>query len=386
MGFSRSQRVRLKIVALVLPAAAIGWMLWLRLAEDKITDQKLLQEAVAEWKNAGEPGNGPDCQIFEQLAAQGYYDDATATAHRFKRAEDVRWSVVELTKIRAENGDIRGANNAIANLVGSDLGMKAIEVIALTQVHNGDLAAALETIGPLGNADEVYLAYGSHQIEMGDFEGTLETVARMGAKAGYQLFYDIGDALRRRGEQSRARKLAAHMKDPKLAALFLECARFTLWHREACEVRVIQPTPCDYSYMYAAEGKFAEADALIQKNKCSNVSYVAAQQYAVDPVGAEHLLRTRADRDDLARGLSELAKAAAQKRDISEALRFLDELQDLSPAHTGKNDLREVARAWTIRDGPKAVFKWARSRPTTEQRTWALIGMAEALGHSRPRI
>ncbi|HTS59804.1 MAG TPA: hypothetical protein VMH03_19835, partial [Terriglobales bacterium] len=189
-----------------------------------------------------------------------------------------------------------------------------------------------------------------------------------------------------RGEQSRARKLAAHMKDPKLAALFLECARFTLWHREACEVRVIQPTPCDYSYMYAAEGKFAEADALIQKNKCSNVSYVAAQQYAVDPVGAEHLLRTRADRDDLARGLSELAKAAAQKRDISEALRFLDELQDLSPAHTGKNDLREVARAWTIRDGPKAVFKWARSRPTTEQRTWALIGMAEALGHSRPRI
>jgi hypothetical protein len=75
-------------------------------------------------------------------------------------------------------------------------------------------------IGPFGESDEVFLAYGRHQIEMGDFEGTLNTAER--TRSGYQIFYDIGDALRIRGDQSRARKLAA---------LFLECARFTLWPR-----------------------------------------------------------------------------------------------------------------------------------------------------------
>jgi hypothetical protein len=380
MGFARSQYVGLAIGVLVLSAAAISWMLWLRLPEHKITDQKLLREAVAEWKNAGAPGNGPDYQIFEQQAAQGYYDDAAATARLFKHAEDVQWSVVELAKIRAENGDIAGAKNSVS-LAGSDVRAKATEVIALTQAHRGDLPGALETIAPLGKSDEVFLAFGQYQIAKGDFDGTLITAER--TKSGYQLFYDIGDALRIRGEQSRARKLAAHMKDRKLAALFLECARYTLWSREA-EVRTIQLTPCDYSGMYATEGKFAEADVLIQEHKCPNVSFVAAQQYLVDPVGAEHLLRMSADREDLVRGLSALANAAAQKGDVSEGLRFLSDLQDLSPTNRGERDVREVARAWTIRDGPKAVHKWARTRPTTEQRTWALIGMAEALGHARP--
>jgi hypothetical protein len=369
------------MVALLLSAAAIGWMLWLRFPERKITDQQLLREAVAEWKNAGAPGNGPDYQIFAQQAAQGYYDDAVSTAHLFKRAEDVQWSVVELAKIRAENGDIEGAKNSVHSLAGSDVGAKATEAIALIQAHRGDLPGALQTIAPLGQSDEAFLAFGQYQIQRGGFEGALNTAGR--AKSGYQLFYDIGDALRIRGEQSRAPKLAARMKDRKLAALFLECARFTLWSH--VEGKTIQLGPCDDLWMYARQGKFAEADAIVQKNKCSNVSFVAAHQYLVDTVGAEHLLRTRADREDLVRGLSELAKAAAQKGEISEGLRFLGELQNLSPTNTGENDVREVARAWTIRDGPKAVHKWARSRPTIEQRTWALIGMAEALGHASPR-
>jgi hypothetical protein len=41
-------------------------------------------------------------------------------------------------------------------------------------------------------------------------------------------------------------------------------------------------------------------------------------------------------------------------------------------------EVHGIARDWTIRDGPKPVLKWARSRPTTEERTWALIGMAES--------
>jgi len=85
----------------------------------------------------------------------------------------------------------------------------------------------------------------------------------------------------------------------------------------------------------------------------------------------------------------------AKKGNIAEALRFLDNLQSVSRAENTRNvvltearntDLvHEIARAWTIKDGPKPVLKWVRSRPNTGQRTWALIGMAEALGHARPQ-
>ena len=99
------------------------------------------------------------------------------------------------------------------------------------------------------------------------------------------------------------------MKDRKLAALFLECARFTLCPDG--EVRTIQPGPRDDSWMYATVGKFAEADGVILKNARSNVSFVAGRQYGVDPSGAEQLLRANADKEDLARGLGEFVKAAA---------------------------------------------------------------------------
>jgi hypothetical protein len=381
---SRGLHPGLKIAASALALCVgigLGWMLWQRFPGHKITDQELLREAVAEWNTAREPGNGPNYQIFEQQAAQGYYDDAAATARLFKRAEDVQWSMVELAKIRAENGDIQGAKNSVNSLAGPDARAKATKVIALIQAHRGDLSGALETVAPLGQSDEVFLAFGQCQIKRGDFEGTLHTAER--TKVGYQLYYDIGDALRLRGEQSRARKLAAHMKDRKLAALFLKCARFTLWPDG--EVRTIQPGPCDYSWMYATEGKYAEADAVILKNKCSNVSFVAARQYGVDPSGAEQLLRANADKEDLARGLAELVKAAAEKGNIGEALRFLGDVQSLGGPDSVSSEVHEIARAWTVRDGPKAVLRWARSRPTIEQRTWALVGMAEALGHATPR-
>jgi len=212
----------LKVAASVLSvcvALGLGWMLWQRFPGHKITDQELLREAVAEWKGAGESGSGPSYQIFEQQAAQGYYDDAADTAHLFKSTEDLNWSMVELTKIRSENGDIQGAKNSLHNLDGSDVRAKATRVIALIQAYRGDLAGALETIAPIGQSDEVLLAFGQYQVEHGDFEGALNTAAR--TKSGYQLYYDIGDALRLRAEQSRAPKLAAQMKDPKLAALFL---------------------------------------------------------------------------------------------------------------------------------------------------------------------
>ena len=158
---------------------------------------------------------------------------------------------------------------------------------------------------------------------------------------------------------------------------------------------VFQATPHDIASRDATGGRFAEADALFEQNKCSNVSLVSTRQYAVDPAGAEHLVRSNTDRQDLAYGLDQLAVAAATKGNIAKALRFLENLQSLSGVEIAGNGLQtrarnpdevhEIARVWTVRDGPKPVLKWVPSRPNTGQRTWALIGIAEALGHARPQ-
>jgi hypothetical protein len=359
----------------------IAWLAGLRPTQHKITDQELLREALGEWKLAGQPGRGPNPQIFEQQAAQGYYDDARATARLFKDTDELRWLIIELVKIRSENDDIQGAKEMIRQFRGSDLGAKATEEIALAQVHSGDLQGALDTAAPVGVSDQVTLEFARYQIANADFDGALTTAQQLKSGSAAQVFYEVGDALRLRGEQKRARTLAAHMGNRKLAALFLECAKFTLWERG--DVRTVQPTSCDLAYFSASAGRFAEADVLIRQNKCPNVSFVTTQQYSVDPGGAERLLRGSANPQDLDRGIAEFAVAAAQKGDIPDALRFLDEIQRRDGPQSGTEAVHQVARAWTIKDGPRKVLKWARRRPTYEQRTWALIGMAEALGHAR---
>src|SRR4029079_8045127 len=53
-----------------------------------ITDRELLKEAAQQWKLSAEPNRGPNLQIFEQQATQGYYDDAWETA-RLSKSNDV---------------------------------------------------------------------------------------------------------------------------------------------------------------------------------------------------------------------------------------------------------------------------------------------------------
>jgi hypothetical protein len=355
----------------------------MRFAQHKITDQQLLREAVAEWRCATEPGFGPSPQIFEQQAAQGYYDDAAATAHLFSNPDDVRWSVVELAKIRAENGDVSGAKAAIEKFAGSDLGIRAATAIASVQAWRGDLPGALQTAAPIGASDEVLLIFARRQIANGDFDGALKTAEQMKSKSVDDVFYELGDALRLRHEQRRVRELAAHMSDRKLSALFIKLVPLTLWPSEPRVIeRAANPTPCEAAAFDAFNGKFAEADELLEHNKCDYVAQIAVEQYSSDPVAAERLLRSATNPQDLRSGLDQFAAAAARKGDIAEALRFLGDLQNLSPG-AGDKSVQEVARAWTIKNGPGAVLQWARSRPTADQRTWALIGMAEALGHAR---
>ena len=385
MGSFRVGSVGLKAGAVALALFVVtgfGWRQWLRFRDHKITDQQLLREAVAEWKRAGEPGNGPDYQIFEQQAAQGYYDDAAATAAFFKRADDQKWSVAELAKIRAENGDIEGSKAMVQKFAGSDLATSTMKAIAFAQVGNGDLQGALETAAPLAIQDEVLLAFARHQIASGDLDGALRTAERMKSD-WWEVFYDVGAALRLRAEQERVRELASHMRNPKLAAEFRQHVRLTLWLRGDVKTLRIEVGPCDIAYHDASIGNFTEADFKVEQNKCPYVSGVTTPQYAVDPVGAERLLRAQADRKDLATGLADFATLAANKGDISEALRFFYDLQQVAGVGSADKVAHDLARAWTIRDGPNVVLKWTTSRPTTGQRTWALIGMAEALGHAR---
>lgn len=247
--------------------AGTARVLWLRDLGPKITDREVLQEAVAEWQRAARPFSQGAYQIFEQQAAQGYYDDAAATGHLFGRPDDVRWSVVELAKIRAENGDIQGAKNQIKKLAGSDVGAKGAEAIALTQANSGDLPGALETITPLGDSNEVLSAFAQHQIAQGDFDGALKTAEQMDHKSAGQMFYGVGDSLRERGEQERVRELAFHMSNPKLAALFLEVTRFTFRPRKIGTYEIVRPSPCELAYHGPSDGNFAEVDALIEQNK-----------------------------------------------------------------------------------------------------------------------
>ena len=364
-------------------------MLCLRFPSRRITDRELLQEAVAEWQRAGGRGGEISREIFEQQAVQGYYDDAAATGRLFKRPDEVGWSVVELARIRVENGDLQGAKAMMKRFAGSDLGAQIAKAVALAEVSKGDLQGALEIAEAGVDREEVLLAFARRQIENGDFAAALETAARV--KSPNQVFYELGDALRERSEQKRVRELASGMSDRKLAAEFAKRVRVTLWPTTL--EHVIQATPCDIATDYGLQGKFAEADALIEQNKCTDVSFVAIRQYAIDPAGAERLLHSRSNPEDLVYGLDQLAVAAAKKGNITEALRFFGDLQNLRDGTTrvpglGEDKLTEavhgIARYWTIRDGPKIVLKWARSRPTIEQRTWALMGMAEALGHARP--
>ncbi len=321
-----SARFKIITIATVLClGAGVSWMLLARFQDQRITDRALLREAVAEWQRLGAPDGEISREIFEQQAMQGYYDDAAGTGLLFERPDGVRWSVVALARIRAENGDLQGAKAMLKRFAGSDLGAQIAKAVALTQVSKGDLQGALELAAAGADREEILLAIAGHQIENGDFAAALETAARM--KSPNQVFYELGSALQEHSQQKRVRQLASGMNDRKLAAEFAKLVRVTLWP-PAPEL-VIQATPCEIAADYGLQGRFAEADALIEQNKCTFVSFVAIRQYAVDPAGAERLLRSGPNADDFLFGLDQLAVAAAKKSNIAEALRFLGDLQNL---------------------------------------------------------
>jgi hypothetical protein len=89
---------------------------------------------------------------------------------------------------------------------------------------------------------------------------------------------------------------------------------------------------------------------------------------------------------DVCFGQTQFAKAAAARGNIRVALRFIDAAENGCGEKGGEifEAVRQVAREWAIREKPRTVVKWARSRPTTPQREITLLGVAEAMGHPHP--
>jgi hypothetical protein len=378
-----------RLAAILFLCTAIGISLAVSTGsfDARIFAKDLLREAARD--------GGPLDQIFAQQAGQGYYVDALVTARQIasvvpRSASERELSALteELIQMRAANGDIQGAKEMVKQLSGSLLSPRGPETtrdIARIQVGRGDLRGALETTATPDDADWVMEEFGSLEIANGDFEGGLKTAERVSERSAYDLFYEVGSALRERGEPQRLDELASHMTDRKRAAELLDAARFTLRPSAHIASGTIQETPCDIAWSDGNAGKFAEAYRLVDQNKC-RYSDIALKQFAVDTVEAERELRRSTDTADVSNGLASMSEAAANKGDVSTAIRLLESARQVS----GKQDfcpdcVREIAWAWTLKGQSRPVLRWARSMPITDPgRSDALLGMAQALGHARP--
>ncbi len=195
----RRLSVRLKIVAVasfVCAGGVAGLAVWMQ-SHQRITGREILHEAMMEWQCAGER---PELirRIFEQQAAQGFYDDAAATGLLSRRPDEMQWFVVELARILAENGDLSGARAMMKRFAGPSLSPRIAEAIAFAQVSKGNLQGALEFAATTGvSREDVLLAYSRRQMGSGDLASALETAALM--KSPDQVFYELGMNLAGRG-------------------------------------------------------------------------------------------------------------------------------------------------------------------------------------------
>jgi len=399
--------MRLKIVAgavVLAIGAGIGLTVWLR-NRTPVVAQEILREAAAEGKRSLGKSAEPLVEIFNQQATQGYYDDAMATARLWGAdAPSQHRLVVNLMWIRAENGDIQGARNMAASLTAPQTKAWAIDAIAEVQAHRGDLRGALETSAllpgqspgchvtvtvagieikdPLPGAVRAIEAYAVHQLNSYDIEGAITTAAEVRPCSTPDLLTRLAYAFFEQGR--KVRNMVSPIANRKVAAEFLAMVDE---RGRAQGVKVYELNPCDTARFEAQIGRFADAYHAIDHTTCL-VSDVAVKQYPTDPTAAEKALRRSTNRDDLALGMAGFSRAAAKKGDVAGALRFLTaaEVAGADADAWPKTDVvRDVAWVWTIKEGPRPALRWARSRPAGSERASALLGVAQALAHPRPR-
>jgi hypothetical protein len=371
------------ISSLVSVAAGIclsllfGWEFF----ASRVSDRDLLREAALEYKKSTVPSERMVFwDVFCQQAAQGYYDDAMATALLSRRDSDFEYALVTLARIRAKNGDTQGALRTARTYANSETRDKAIEEVATAQAERGDVRQARETAMSIADPRHTLESIAIVQASRGDLQGARETAQEIYPANIANLLIEVDDALRERGELSHVRELASRLQKPEVAHLFLEYHGLMKSDRE--NIPTIEANICEKGYFLVEKHEFSAAYALIENTKCG-YSLLAIKQYASDPAGAEQALERSSDPMDLCFGWTEFAKAAATRGNIPDALRFLDAARRGCGEKYGYlfGAVQQVARQWTLRDKLRKVVKWARSRPSPGQRERALLGMAEALGH-----
>lgn len=369
------------VVVIVVTGIALG--LGLRHLHPQISDRELLREAAKQ---------GATLElIFGQQAGQGYYNDALATARQDAgdlpdSSRELAALICQLIQTRAENGDIQGAKHMVIQLraeLGADE-IHAVRGIAFAQAYENDLKGALETANAAGATNDALEAFADSEVAKGKFDEALKTSEKLNERSAYNIFYDIGDALGSRGEQQRLGQLASHMSDRKRAFQFAQAARFTAASSRAYES--MQTGPCDQAWSDATQRKFDDADHVIEENDCDYmVVGILGMQYTADPSGAERRADAIASVGRRAQALAEIAQSAARQGDIVDALRLLNAALNLS-RDACLDCIREIARAWAAKGKKYAVLRWARSLSTGSQRGYALLGIAEALGHARQDV
>lgn len=332
--------------------------------------RQLFREAAAAAKSA-EPDDRWYIfgEIAQAQAGRGYYSDATETAKLVDRSPDQLF--VSLVTIQAKNGDVVGAKKAAA--VEGSLRSRAEQAIAIAQAESGDFAGALETSRTLADKTSVIDAIGAQQVKQGDLDGALKTASEMRKGWGDELLFAVAQELLARGEEQKAREVALRITDPDMAQSA---------DKAPATSSAAQVTGCDAAWNDVKARHSADAYRDIESGDCDCKIMSYVHLLAGDPDGASRAMRSCPTLAEISMGMAELAKQAADRGDISRALKFADSVHVsgatyeegyLAPA------LREIAREWGKTGDFVALLKWSRSRPDGYQRAMALLGTAESL-------
>jgi hypothetical protein len=184
------------------------------------------------------------------------------------------------------------------------------------------------------------------------------------------VLFAVAEKLQELGNRRRAHEIALRITDPDMAQnADSERIQGLARPKDACEAASND----------AKSGKYADGYNVHRTAKCDCRDLAYIYQAAGDPTSAATAMRSCPNLADVSAGMAGLAKIAAQRGNVSEALSFADlvhvsgasfEEGYLAPA------LRDIGRAW----GSSAdALNWARSRPTGYQRAMALLGLAESV-------
>ncbi|HXR98669.1 MAG TPA: hypothetical protein VN709_12580 [Terriglobales bacterium] len=303
-------------------------------------------------------------EVAKSQAARGYYSDAVATAGLEKFLPE--YDFLELVSIRAQNGDIAGAKEMISKGK-SEWRPQAETDIALVQANAGDLKGALETSRDSKYRSQILDAYAGYQYGKNDFDGSLATIGQMPVGRDDPLLWSIAYELAKRGEKSRAHGILKRL-----------AARGFPVHLSPS----VNDDPCTQGFNDAQAGKFEKAHAELERSHCGCETIAAASEAAQDLVGVETELRSCPNPSDASAGFADLAKVAAQRGNIREALRFAADTEvplAYDPLGYRAPVMRDIAAAWYKQAGAATVLAWARSLPTGYERVMALLGLVDKL-------